>query len=693
MQSELIDALKGVGIKKGDTVFSCINMPDVYKQKEKLENESLFNIILDAILEVIDSEGTLLTPIYSYSFYRGEIFDPFKTPSNFGEFSEKFRKCKGVKRSLDPIFSVGGIGPMVDALFLDLPKNCFGNDCIYDRLSQIDAKVCIIGARLSSIAAIQHIEQIVGLPYRYIKLFSGYIKRDGKLVKENWLCNVRIQGEFSNPNYTQLEKDAKDMNKYFVTTIELGEVGAIKFQDLFELCKTKLNTDPWYLVQGPACDPVEHEKKRIGVKKFDIHLSKNATMKEMTEKLWRLPRDIVSDGYDAALEALSSQIPMTIHQYPTGTECFTWIIPEKWTCHEAYLETQDGKRIFSYCDNPLHVVSYSLPFKGKINQEELFKHLSVHPRLPEAIPFVFKYYERDWGLCCSENLKKTLTDNTYRVVINSDFSFGTLKVGEVIAIGESEESFVLCAHLCHPGQVNDDLSGVVVGIDAMRSLLKRKRLRYTYRFIIVPETIGSAAYLSHNEHLIPKMIGGLFLEMLCTKHPHALQRSLPGNTQLDKCIEIIVRDYDPDAWVGNFLEVILNDERMFNAPGIQVPMLSLSRVLQPEKQFPYQEYHSSLDTPENADFRNLEDSRDLVLKIIDALEQNRIPRSRFKGELFCSRFDKIDYATMNRDIFKVIFYMNNQRTIADIAKATGMNFTKVKEILDILEAERLIEWS
>ena len=254
-------------------------------------------------------------------------------------------------------------------------------------------------------------------------------------------------------------------------------------------------------------------------------------MQEMIAALWRLPRDIVSDGYDVALQALAAQLPMTIHEYPSGTECWTWIIPEKWTCHEAWLETMDGRRLFSYADHPLHVVSYSLPFEGMVTREELFQHLHVHPRLPDAVPFIFKYYEREWGLCCSREQRDTLQDDRYRVVIRTKFTQGTLKVGEIVAQGASDEMIVLCAHLCHPHQVNDDLTGVVVGMEVMRSLLARRDLRYTYRLVIVPETIGSVAWLSHNENLIPRMKGGLFFEMLGRNYPHALQLSHAGDTE------------------------------------------------------------------------------------------------------------------------------------------------------------------
>lgn len=426
------------------------------------------------------------------------------------------------------------------------------------------------------------------------------------------------------------------------------------------------------------------------MKKYDIDLPENASMEQMVHSLWHLPRDIVSDGYTAALKTLATQVPMTIHEYKTDTECFTWIIPEKWTCHEAYLQTLSGKKLFSYTDNPLHVVSYSLPFEGVLSREELFRHLHVHCELPDAIPFVFKYYERDWGLCCSQRVKDSLQDESYHVVIKTDFSYSKLKVGEIVVPGEKEESFIFCAHLCHPHMVNDGLSGVVVGVNAMRNLLKRKKLRYTYRFIILPETIGSAAYLSHNEGLIPKLIGGLFLDVLATKHPHMLKPSLVGNTQFDKCINLIVKEHDPDSQIGIFLKDILNDERMFNAPGICVPMLSLSRAMSDGKI--YKEYHCSLDRPENADFQNLNASCDLVIKIVEAIEKNRIPKPKFKGELFCSRFDKIDYATMGRSILNVIFYMDGNRTVSDIAEKSGMSFSKTREMLDVLEEEGLIEW-
>lgn len=420
-------------------------------------------------------------------------------------------------------------------------------------------------------------------------------------------------------------------------------------------------------------------------------LPPNASMIQMIEALWRLPRDLVSEGYDDALRALADQLPMTIHEYPTGTPCFTWTVPEKWHCREARLETLDGRVLLTSRDNPLHVASYSTPFRGEITREELLPRLHVHPRLPDAVPFRFFYYTRDWGLCCTQALKDSLAEARYRVVIDAAFSPGTLKVGEAVLPGQSDDCFVFCAHLCHPAMVNDDLSGVVVGIDVMRRLARLPRRRYTYRLVILPETIGSAAYLSHNEALIPTMRGGLFLEMLGTGHGHVLQKSAPGDSIMDRCAALALRDDGREHAVGDFLTVILNDERMFNAPGIRVPMASLSRTLpQGHPEYPFNEYHTSLDCPERLVPGSLEASRDLVLSVVDMLEYDHVPTPLFKGELCFSRYG-FDYARLKMSLMQVLFSLDGQTSAVDIARKTGSPFAVVRECLEGMAAHGLID--
>jgi aminopeptidase-like protein len=420
----------------------------------------------------------------------------------------------------------------------------------------------------------------------------------------------------------------------------------------------------------------------------------------LINELWFLQRNLVSDDYDRALRRLNEEVGgrLIIHEYPTGETCWTWRIPEKWTCEQAYVETLAGRRLIDFADHPLHVVSYSLPFEGVVSREELLEHLHVHPWLPDAIPFGFKYYQRDWGLCATQTLRDALDEDAYRVVIRTRFEPGTLKVGEVIIPGESDECFVLAAHLCHPAMVNDDLSGVVVGLEIARALLAGPKPYYTYRLLILPETIGSVAYLSHNESLIPKMVGGLFLEMLGTDLPHALQGSFLAQSQADRVLLSTLHQYDPQAWAAPYRGVINNDERQFNSPGVRVPMLSIARVEQRDSPtWPYREYHSSQDTPELVAVERLEASYRLTLGMLANWERNAYVVNHFKGEIFCSGYGIwIDYRVNpegHRRLFEIMERCDGERTVADIAIELDIPFGAVWEIVNMLAEKGLVSFS
>jgi len=704
-RADLIDGLRSTGLCAGDIVFFEVSHLVLGSMECASCETEACEALYSAMREAIGPEGTMLLPSFSLSFLRDEDFDAQATPSVQGEWSssreflEYFRCLPGVVRSGDPLFSVSGLGPMAEKLLTRLPNSSFGNDCLYERLLRCGGKICSIGAPLAETSFLHYVEENAGVPFRYKKLFTGRSGKNGALRKQGWIASVPIQAANGLPDGSRIERMARTEGRCRVANVGLGEVVSIDCGSFYELIRREIARDPWTTARGPAGDPVELENARTGAGVPRIQLPENASMEELISALWRLPRDIVSDGYDAALRALSTQVPMAIHEYPTGTECWTWLVPEKWTCQEAWLETLDGRRLFSYSDNPLHVVSYSLPIDREVSREELFEHLHVHAELPDAIPFVFRYYEREWGLCCSRRLKESLRDDRFRVVIRSTFSYGTLKVGEVIAPGKSSKTFVLCAHLCHPAMVNDDLSGVVVGLKVMQELLKRKNLRYSYRFLILPETIGSVAYLSHHEELIPKMTGGLFLEMLGLENPHALQLSFAGNTEMDRCLSQVLKECDPHGWTGVFRTVVGNDERQFNAPGVRVPMLSLSRVKQARPGcWPYYpEYHSSYDTPELASSTRLAESRDLVLKMIDCVEANRVPVNLYQGEVFCSRYGlNIDVYTNpegNRSLFDIIFLIDGTRSVAEIARVCGISIESAQGVVEQLRQLELVEYA
>ena len=690
---DVVAALRAVNVCEGATIYSHVGLLKLGIPAEIYAGALAFDVIYNAIIHVLGPRGTFLTPTYSYSFCNGEIYSPQKSPSKVGPFGNMFLIKKAVFRSLDPIFSVAGFGPRAEELLSSLPNDSFGRDSVYQRFEDLDVTLCNIGVDLFFSTSIHHIEQTHGVPHRFLKIFSGTIDDGVKSWKTRWIYNVRVLGRFSFPRFDRLQDEVLQRGVCRKADLGLGTIHSVSARDYYAAARDMLNVNPMCFAENPMASPEEETKKNRKQKTFPIKLSSDSSMQSIIKEIAMLPRDIVSDGYDAAIELLAAIVPMTIHQYPTGKEYFTWIAPEKWTCKDAYVETMDGKRLFSYTDHPLHVVSYSLPIDMVVSREILFEHIYTHPHILGAIPFKFKYYERDWGFCCSQIQKESMQDKEYRVKIDSEFSYGAVRVGEVLARGISKKSFIFCAHLCHPAQVNDDLSGVAAGIEVMRNLLQRTDLKYTYRLLILPESIGSAAWLSSNERLIPDIFGGIFLEMLARNAPHALQCSFSGETQVDKVCRCALKEIDDKSWHAPFMQIILNDERMFNSPGIDVPMLSLSRCLPKSHQdYPFKEYHTDKDNIENSDIDALHRSVDAILMIVSALENNCIPKRKYLGEIHCSRYAKIDYTSMYRYVHTIPYYINGERSIADIALECRFGFFETYKFLKVMESEGLVEF-
>ena len=424
-------------------------------------------------------------------------------------------------------------------------------------------------------------------------------------------------------------------------------------------------------------------------------MGRRERMKRMIDDVWFLKRDLVSDDFDLALERLGQELPLNICEYESGREVWTWIVPDKWTCHEAYVETLDGKRIIDYQDHPLHCATYASSFEGVIGRDELFEHLLVHPHMSDAIPYSWLHYKTDWRLCCTQEQKAQLTEDSYRVVVRTEHTPGMMKVGEVVIPGETEQEIVICAHLCHPHMANDDLAGVVVAIEVMRHLSQQSN-HYTYRLLLPPETIGSVAWLSEHEALIPNIVGGLFIEMIGNDSPHALQMSYLDDSEIDQCFWSVLKQHDPQAWQGAFRRVIGNDERQFNAPGVRIPMLSLSRVFHPDTgKWPTVEYHSSKDTPDALSLDRMEESVDVIVAMLKRFESNLYPVNLFRGEVFCSRYGLfIDFykdPKNNLKLFDIMHCIDGTRTILEIANHCDVTFDDVEQVITNLKKHHLVD--
>lgn len=359
------------------------------------------------------------------------------------------------------------------------------------------------------------------------------------------------------------------------------------------------------------------------------HYEDQLDMMRLLGDIAPLARTLANNDTDKALRILAEMLPgAQIEGFPTGSKAWSWTIPQRWELNGATIKA-NGETLIDSAWNPLHVINYSQPFKGVVGREELLKHIRTLPEHPHAIPFAFSFYEPTWGFSMPHEWLSRFTNETYDIEICSRFENGDLNTLSLFIPGESEETFVICSNICHPVQVNDSLTGVAVAVDIAKRMLKRNSRKYSYLIMVVPETIGSIAFLANHPEIIESSVGGFFSEMLGTDGPFVGQRTRQVDGYWDKLLEDVLSNSNLPNKVVNFLKSAGNDEKVLDSPGVDIPTFSLTR-------YPYPEYHTSDDNINLIEIERLREGRDLLQQIIDFAEKDYVPVLNQPGPVFLS---------------------------------------------------------
>ncbi len=334
-----------------------------------------------------------------------------------------------------------------------------------------------------------------------------------------------------------------------------------------------------------------------------------------------------SPDTDRAVEILCRELPFAVHEFHPGDEINGWQVPRSWHVEKASIR-KDGHAIFDGLCHPLAVMGYAKSFHGCVDLETLRQHLTTRPDWPSAIgyhcDFYYKPWLADWGFSIPYRLYRNLEPGSYEVELETVFGNGTMKVCDFFLPGETAETIVLNAHDCHAAQANDDISGIVVGIEMMKRL-RGKKNRFSYRLIVCPEHLGTVFYLAHlPDHAVGTFKYCFFLEALGNNRPLALQKSFTGDTLLDRACQSHLSAVSSDVRVENFRKIIGNDETVWESPGYEIPTVSLSR-------FPFPEYHTSRDNEDIILESGLADAADALSEILFILETNGPVQRKFKG--------------------------------------------------------------
>jgi aminopeptidase-like protein len=404
-------------------------------------------------------------------------------------------------------------------------------------------------------------------------------------------------------------------------------------------------------------------------------------------------RSITGEGLRQTLDAIAEHVPITVQSVPSGREVLDWRIPPEWVLREAYIAATSGRRVLELSDSPLRVVGYSTPIDRRMSREELLAHLHTLPDHPDWIPYRTSYYNPDWGFCLTQRELESLTDAEYDVCVDSDFlADGCLNYGELFLQGDIKDEVLVSCHCCHPAMANDNLSGIAVALAVAKRLIDVPH-RYSYRFLFVPGTVGSIAWLAQNEHRLQSVRHGFVLAGVGDERPLTYKRSRLGGATIDRVFEYVLRaPARPDGVVD--FEPYGYDERQYCSPGFDLAVGALMRA----KHGTYAEYHTSADDLDFVKAVSLRDTLASCMQALFVLEGNMSYRNLLpKGEpqlgrrgLYGPIGGRNAPASTEMAMLWVLSYSDGDHDLLQISDRSGLSFHAVRAAADALEAAGLL---
>ncbi len=323
---------------------------------------------------------------------------------------------------------------------------------------------------------------------------------------------------------------------------------------------------------------------------------------ELIDNIWQLQRVHNSDDFEFAVDTIvdfcANHLPgeSRKHLFTPGETHNYWIVPKRWNLKSFSLHDAEGNLVATHHSHPLAVGAYSQSIKQGLSLQALKEKTFSRPDLPEVYSLVFgrmyRHWESGWDLSLPDKVVDALPAGEVRINIDAEFTDAPMPLFELEWTGKSEQTVFIVAHLDHPGQVNDSLSGCIASLQIIENLQRIfSHPRFTYRVLLVPEIIGSALYLGRFSDLAQKGLFCFCPNMTSHDAPLAMCQSKSQSSYLDLALELALKESEQPFVQGPFhLYPDCGDEISFDTVGLSIPTPTLSRV---GEQYPA--YHTSDD--------------------------------------------------------------------------------------------------
>jgi len=421
--------------------------------------------------------------------------------------------------------------------------------------------------------------------------------------------------------------------------------------------------------------------------------------KELLHKLFYIPRSIAGPGNRKTIKILSSYCgnKIKLRSFKSNEKFGNWIVPKEWIVKKAQVLDKKKRKIVDFNRNNLELVVNSVSFKGLISKKSFLKKIFTLKKNIRAIPYITSYYKKNfWGVCMKYADVKKLKDKKYFVEIETVKKNGKMNYGEYFIKGKNKKEIIFSSYICHPQMANNELSGPVVLsglINEIKKYLGNKKPNFSYRFLFLPETIGSIAYIHKNiSNLKKNVFSGYIITCVGTKKKFKLVLSPNENTVADNIAKQALNKIAHNNWeTRSFLERG-SDERQWCSPKVNLPFCSICR----SKYGEYKEYHTSLDNLDFIDLKGLKESLKLYLEIFKTFENSNFYLSRSIGEPkldiygLYPKISTLGTRKKIKNLMNIIAYCDGEKNEYDIAQRLNLKIPYVKKVLNNLKRKEIL---
>jgi aminopeptidase-like protein len=226
----------------------------------------------------------------------------------------------------------------------------------------------------------------------------------------------------------------------------------------------------------------------------------------------------------------------------------------------------------------------------------------------------------------------------------------------------------------------------------LAQFLAGRELRYSYRFLFIPGTIGAITWLARNQAASERIRHGLVLTCIGDKGSFHYKKSRRGNAEVDRAAMHVLSHQTDSA---EFLEFSPYgyDERQYCSPGFNLPVGCLMRSVWGT--FP--EYHTSADNLEFIHPAQLAESFRVCAAVFDVLESNRRYRNL---NPYCEPqlgkrglYRPTGGGSIEEELNARLWVLNlsdGQHSLLDIAERSRMAFPMIRDAADLLHENGLL---